>query len=168
MGDMFAPSKPEWQADMDDNLKRIEKKAEYRARAAKLSAEDNINQARERLKEKGYPQEDILQARDRTVAPLDPGCTSPVSILWMYWGQGQVEHLDPDVPSPDVPSPGVLGDRLKKKDVNSITEAQQRLRQQDAEVLAYVRSIMARYKKGEYVSEDELEFAFRQLETRFS
>jgi hypothetical protein len=26
---------------------------------------------------------------------------------------------------------------------------------------------MTRYRRGEYVSEDELEFAFRQLENRF-
>eukprot|EP00955_Chlamydomonas_euryale_P117659 366490-Chlamydomonas_euryale.AAC.8 len=35
---------------------------------------------------------------------------------------------------------------------------------QEAEVMAYVKSIMARYRRGESVSEDELEFAFRQLE----
>ena len=37
----------------------------------------------------------------------------------------------------------------------------------DPQVLAYVRRIMARYRRGEYVSEDELEFAFQQLEKRF-
>jgi hypothetical protein len=35
------------------------------------------------------------------------------------------------------------------------------------QVLDYVRRIMSRYRRGEYVSEEELEFAFQQLEKRF-
>jgi len=31
-----------------------------------------------------------------------------------------------------------------------------------------VRAIMRRYKRGEYVPEDELEYAFRALEQRFT
>ena len=48
----------------------------------------------------------------------------------------------------------------------SIQEAQQRLRKQEAEILAYVKEIMSRYRRGDYVAEEELEFAFRQLESR--
>jgi len=62
---------------------------------------------------------------------------------------------------------GQARDRLKRNAEESIAEAQERLRQQDAEVLAYVRRVMGRYRRGEYVSEDELEFAFMQLEKRF-
>lgn len=61
-------------------------------------------------------------------------------------------------------------ERLRAMDSNSqntIAAAQARLRMRDEEVLKYVRRIMARYRAGEYVSEDELEFAFRQLEKRF-
>ncbi len=57
--------------------------------------------------------------------------------------------------------------RLQRGAEESIQQAQERLRQQDAEVLAYVGRIMARYRRGEYVAEDELEFAFQQLEKRF-
>jgi hypothetical protein len=35
------------------------------------------------------------------------------------------------------------------------------------QALRYVNRIMTRYRRGEYVSESELEFAFRQLENRF-
>ncbi|KAG1672696.1 hypothetical protein FOA52_005173 [Chlamydomonas sp. UWO 241] len=49
----------------------------------------------------------------------------------------------------------------------SIRAAQERLRAQEAEVLAYVEKIMARYRRGEPVSEEELEFAFAQLERHF-
>ncbi len=37
---------------------------------------------------------------------------------------------------------------------------------QDAALLEYCRRIVARYRRGEAVSEDELEFAFDQMERR--
>lgn len=39
---------------------------------------------------------------------------------------------------------------------------------QDAVILEYCRRIVARYRRGEPVSEDELEFAFAQLERRLT
>lgn len=60
------------------------------------------------------------------------------------------------------------GCRLNRIAEESIQSAQERLRQQDAEVLAYVRRIMTRYRRGDNVSEEELEFAFQQLEKRFA
>uniref|UniRef100_A0A7S3R7Z5 Uncharacterized protein n=1 Tax=Dunaliella tertiolecta TaxID=3047 RepID=A0A7S3R7Z5_DUNTE len=51
---------------------------------------------------------------------------------------------------------------------NSIEEARQRIQEQDRQVLALVQQIMARYRRGDYVPEDELEFAFQQLERRFT
>jgi hypothetical protein len=50
----------------------------------------------------------------------------------------------------------------------SIKEAQARLRKQDAEMTAYVDSILARFRKGEYVDQEELDFAFQQMERRYS
>ncbi|KAL6749523.1 hypothetical protein V8C86DRAFT_995670 [Haematococcus lacustris] len=49
---------------------------------------------------------------------------------------------------------------------SSLEEARARLRLREQEVLEYVRRVMARYRRGEYVSEEELEFAFQQLEQR--
>lgn len=49
----------------------------------------------------------------------------------------------------------------------SIQAAQERLRRQDAEFINYISGIMARYRRGDLVSEEELELAFKQLERRF-
>ncbi|GLI61869.1 hypothetical protein VaNZ11_004379 [Volvox africanus] len=65
-------------------------------------------------------------------------------------------------------SEGILQarERLRRTAEESIAEARERLRAQDAQILEYCRRIVARYRRGEYVSEDELEFAFDQLEKR--
>ncbi|KAG2441958.1 hypothetical protein HYH02_009752 [Chlamydomonas schloesseri] len=57
-------------------------------------------------------------------------------------------------------------DRLRRTAEDSIQEARARLREQDAQILEYCRRIVARYRRGEYVTEQELEFAFEQLERR--
>ncbi|GIL75541.1 hypothetical protein Vretimale_15154 [Volvox reticuliferus] len=57
-------------------------------------------------------------------------------------------------------------ERLRRTAEESIAEARERLRAQDSQILEYCRRIVARYRRGEYVSEDELEFAFDQLEKR--
>eukprot|EP00198_Chlamydomonas_reinhardtii_P001079 XP_001690414.1 predicted protein [Chlamydomonas reinhardtii] len=57
-------------------------------------------------------------------------------------------------------------DRLRRTAEESIQEARARLREQDAQILEYCRRIVARYRRGEYVTEQELEFAFEQLERR--
>jgi len=51
---------------------------------------------------------------------------------------------------------------------SSVVDAQARLKARDEEVLAHVKKVMARYRRGEYVSDSELEFAFKQLEQRFT
>ncbi|KAG2440701.1 hypothetical protein HXX76_003559 [Chlamydomonas incerta] len=57
-------------------------------------------------------------------------------------------------------------DRLRRTAEESIQEARARLREQDVQILEYCRRIVARYRRGEYVTEQELEFAFEQLERR--
>lgn len=57
--------------------------------------------------------------------------------------------------------------RVRAKATESIAEARARIAAEDSAVLAKVQALMARYRSGEYVSEDELEWAFRQLERRF-
>ncbi|GLC52523.1 hypothetical protein PLESTB_000639100 [Pleodorina starrii] len=57
-------------------------------------------------------------------------------------------------------------ERLRRSAEESIAEARERLRAQDTQILEYCRRIVTRYRRGEYVSEDELEFAFEQLERR--
>lgn len=56
--------------------------------------------------------------------------------------------------------------RIRKSAVESISEARQRIAQQDAAMLARVHELVARYRRGEYVPESEIEWAFKQLETR--
>ncbi|GBF91661.1 hypothetical protein Rsub_03965 [Raphidocelis subcapitata] len=57
--------------------------------------------------------------------------------------------------------------RVRSKANESIAEARARIAAEDAAVLAKVQALMARYRRGDYVTEDELEWAFRQLERRF-
>lgn len=57
--------------------------------------------------------------------------------------------------------------RLVLQAEESIQAAQERLRRQDAEFINYISGIMARYRRGDLVSEEELELAFKQLERRF-
>ncbi|KAI8463708.1 MAG: hypothetical protein J3K34DRAFT_136984 [Monoraphidium minutum] len=57
--------------------------------------------------------------------------------------------------------------RMRSRASESISEARARIAAEDEAVLAKVQALMARYRRGEYVSEDELEWAFRQLEKRF-
>ncbi|KAF5837929.1 hypothetical protein DUNSADRAFT_3706 [Dunaliella salina] len=58
--------------------------------------------------------------------------------------------------------------QVQLKSVNSIEEARQRIQEQDRQALALVQQIMGKYRRGDYVPEDELEFAFQQLERRFT
>lgn len=57
--------------------------------------------------------------------------------------------------------------RLAASAEESIAEAQTRLRLQEAEMLAYARRLVQRYRRGEYVSEEEMDAAFRALDSRF-
>lgn len=71
------------------------------------------------------------------------------------------------VQTPSGPTrPHQARERLRRTAEESIAEARERLRAQDTQILEYCRRIVARYRRGEYVSEDELEFAFDQLERR--
>lgn len=54
--------------------------------------------------------------------------------------------------------------RLRSTSESSIVAAQQRLREQDQEALAIARRIVQRLRRGEYVSDDQVEWAFRQLD----
>ncbi|MEW5301330.1 MAG: hypothetical protein WDW36_004195 [Sanguina aurantia] len=56
--------------------------------------------------------------------------------------------------------------RLRRGTEDSMSEARERLRQQDLKIIKNCRAIVARYRRGDYVSEQELEYAFRELETR--
>ncbi len=68
-------------------------------------------------------------------------------------------------PPPPLPPPKAR-DRLRRTAEESLAQARERLRAQDAQILEYCRRIVSRYRRGEYVAEDELEFAFDQLEKR--
>lgn len=59
-------------------------------------------------------------------------------------------------------------DRLRRGTEESIREARERLRQQDLRIIKECRAIVERYRNGEYVSEEDLEYAFKELETRLS
>eukprot|EP00879_Flechtneria_rotunda_P006285 GHRR01006605.1.p1 GENE.GHRR01006605.1~~GHRR01006605.1.p1 ORF type:complete len:296 (+),score=135.61 GHRR01006605.1:680-1567(+) len=56
--------------------------------------------------------------------------------------------------------------RIQRKAHESIEEAQARIAAEDAAVLQQVHQLVARYRAGGYVPEDEVEWAFRQLEKR--
>ncbi|GAX77741.1 hypothetical protein CEUSTIGMA_g5184.t1 [Chlamydomonas eustigma] len=115
---------PSWQTSLEDAKIRIrdaENASRQLSQSANLSAQESIEAARERIRQRSS-HESLLQAAQS---------------------------------------------RLKRDADNSIQAAQERLRQQDQEVLAYVGRIMARYRNGENVTEDELEFAFQQMEKRF-
>lgn len=58
--------------------------------------------------------------------------------------------------------------RLRRGTEESLREARERLRKQDQRIIAECREIVARSRRGEYVSEEDLEYAFRELETRMS
>jgi hypothetical protein len=55
-------------------------------------------------------------------------------------------------------------ERLRREDGASLAAAQARLRAADAASLGRLRGVMARYRRGEYVPEAELEAAFRALD----
>ena len=40
---------------------------------------------------------------------------------------------------------------------------QARLRKQEVEAMLYLQSLTKRYRQGDYIPEDELDYAFRQL-----
>jgi hypothetical protein len=63
-------------------------------------------------------------------------------------------------------SPPSLLSRLVRHAEESIQEGQERLRRRDAEIMAYISGIIARYRRGDLVAEEELEFASQQLEQR--
>ena len=50
--------------------------------------------------------------------------------------------------------------------LQGLEEARARLAAQDAAALAQVRELVRRYRSGEYVPEDQLEWAFQTLENR--
>uniref|UniRef100_A0A7S0S0X0 Uncharacterized protein n=1 Tax=Chlamydomonas leiostraca TaxID=1034604 RepID=A0A7S0S0X0_9CHLO len=125
--DATATGGPAWRwqqslAEAKERVRKQEATAQQLGRAARLSAEESIASARERLKAQTEASLSEAQQRIREAAA----------------GSG-----------------------------SSIEAAQERLKQRDEEVLAYVRRVMGRYRRGEYVSEEELEFAFKQLEQRF-
>lgn len=47
-----------------------------------------------------------------------------------------------------------------------IRDGQKRLREQDEQVMTHVKRILSRYRQGDRVTEEELEFAFQMLERR--
>lgn len=61
---------------------------------------------------------------------------------------------------------GAAQARIRTNAGESLAAARARLAAQEAEALSRVRQLMARYRAGEYVSEDELDWAFRVLERR--
>lgn len=56
--------------------------------------------------------------------------------------------------------------RIRASATESIEAARARIAAEDAAVLRQVHALIARYKAGQYVSEDDLDWAFRQLERR--
>ncbi|WIA14695.1 hypothetical protein OEZ85_003192 [Tetradesmus obliquus] len=56
--------------------------------------------------------------------------------------------------------------RIQASASESIEAARARIAAEDAAVLAQVHALIDRYKAGQYVSEDDLDWAFRQLEQR--
>lgn len=55
-------------------------------------------------------------------------------------------------------------DASKRRAQESLEEARARIAAADAAALAQVRDLVARYKRGEYVAEQDIEWAFRVLE----
>lgn len=112
-------------AEAQQRVRQAEAEANRMGRLAALGAEESIEAARERLRQRGAAgggsgAESILEARAR----------------------------------------------LRRSAEDSIAAARERLAKQDAALLEYCRRIVARYRRGEAVSEDELEFAFDQMERR--
>lgn len=56
--------------------------------------------------------------------------------------------------------------RIQASASESIEAARARIAAEDAAVLAQVHALIDRYTAGQYVSEDDLDWAFRQLEQR--
>eukprot|EP00775_Hariotina_reticulata_P001987 gene1987-2309_t len=106
----------------------------------------------------------IAEAKDRIRKAEEEAAAAGRRAAWQQ--QESVEEARERLRSSAWASVDAARSRIRQSAQESIEQARARIAAEDAAVLAQVHALINRYRSGAYVSEDELDWAFRQLEKR--